>query len=255
MIRDVLAPNPGPFTLHGTRTWLVGENVMIDPGPPIASHVEALLEAQPGVTHILVTHRHADHAPAAVAVARRTNARILAPEGVLGDDDVHERISDGFELDEGTTRIRAVATPGHTREHVCFFTADGDLFSGDMILGEGTTAIFPPDGDMRHYLESLEKLRDLKPQRIFPAHGPVREDAVEWITYYIEHRRERESQIANALRRGPMRIADLRIAIYPDLHPALRQAAEGQLLAHLQHMAGDGRIEWDGATAHSKRSR
>jgi glyoxylase-like metal-dependent hydrolase (beta-lactamase superfamily II) len=251
MIRDVLAPNPGPFTLHGTRTWLLGDKVMIDPGPPIASHVENLLEAQPDVTHILVTHRHADHAPAAVSVARRTNARILAPEGVLDDADVHLRIGDGFEIEEGGMSIRAVATPGHTGEHLCFLTADGDLFSGDMILGEGTTAIFPPDGNMGDYLRSLERLRDLGPRRIFPAHGPTRDDAVEWITYYIEHRRQRESQIAGALQNGPKNIADLRTAIYPELHPALVQAAEGQLQAHLLHMAGDGRIDWDGTTARS----
>jgi len=249
VIRDVLAPNPGPFTLHGTRTWLVGETVMIDPGPPIESHVEALLEAQPGVTSILVTHRHGDHAPGAVPIAQRTGARIFAPEGVFRDDQVFERIGEGFTIVESEVAIRTIATPGHTAEHVCFLTDQGDLFSGDMILGEGTTAIFPPDGNMKDYLESLERLRDLKPRRIRPAHGPVREDAVEWISYYIDHRREREAQILQALEGKALGLTGLRESIYPDLHPALRVAAEGQLLAHLVHMSDDGRIVWDGTAA------
>jgi len=251
VIRDVLAPNPGPFTLHGTRTWLVGERVMIDPGPLIDSHVDALVEAQPGVTHILITHRHGDHAPAAVPVAERTGARILAPEGVLDDTFVSGRITEGFELDAGDTTIRAIETPGHTGEHVCFLTRDGDLFAGDMILGEGTTAIFPPDGNMRDYLASLERLRALSPRRIYPAHGPVRDDAVDWITYYIEHRREREEQIVGALEAGPLRIGGLRSVIYPDLHPLLAGAAEAQLLAHLIHLAEQSRIAWNGEIASS----
>lgn len=252
MIRDVLAPNPGPFTLHGTRTWLVGDSMMIDPGPEIASHVDALLAAQPGVTHILLTHRHADHAPAAVPLARRTGARIFAPEGVLDDAEVHARIGEGSVITAGGETIRTIATPGHTSEHVCFFTDHGDLFSGDTILGEGTSAIFPPDGNMKDYLESLERLRSLAPRRIFPAHGPVREDAVEWISYYIEHRRGRETEIGATLEAGPMSIPELRAAIYPELHPALREAAEGQILAHLQHMEWAGRISWDGTFAQPK---
>lgn len=255
MIRDVLAPNPGPFTLYGTRTWLVGESLMIDPGPDIESHVEALVAAQPGVRHILITHRHADHAPAAVPVAARTGARILAPPGVLNDEVVQARISDGFEIDADGLTIRSVATPGHTGEHVCFFTSDRDLFTGDMVLGEGTTAIFPPDGDMGDYLASLERLRSLEPRRIYPAHGPVRDDAVEWISYYIEHRRSREAQIEATLAGGPLDIEALRAEIYPDLHPALRGAAEGQLLAHLLHMAADGRVMWNGSIARLVHSR
>jgi len=255
MIRDVLAPNPGPFTLYGTRTWLLGDALMIDPGPAIERHVDALLEAQPGVTHILITHRHADHAPAALPVAARTGARIFAPPGVLDDEHVHARIGEGDEVEAGGVRLRTVATPGHTAEHVCFLTGDRDLFSGDTILGEGTTAIFPPDGNMRDYLHSLERLRALEPRRIYSAHGPVREDAVEWISYYIEHRRERERQIAAALENGPAGVADLRRAIYPDLHPALAQAAEGQLLAHLVHMADEGEVEWDGKVARSRSDR
>ncbi|MGK2859250.1 MAG: MBL fold metallo-hydrolase [Thermoanaerobaculia bacterium] len=246
MIRSVLAPNPGPFTLDGTRSWLVGETLMIDPGPAIASHVDALLAAQPRVATILVTHRHADHAPAAVEVARRTGARILAPEGVF-DDDVSERLVDGMRVESEGLVVEAIATPGHTAEHCCFLTSYGDLFTGDTILGEGTTVIFPPDGVMADYMASLRRLRALEPRAIYPGHGPIRTDALAWIDYYIAHREEREAQILAALADGPLGVAELRVQIYPDLHPALRSAAEMQLVAHARHLADRGLIVPEGA--------
>jgi glyoxylase-like metal-dependent hydrolase (beta-lactamase superfamily II) len=237
MIRSVLAPNPAPFTLDGTRSWLVGETLMIDPGPAIDSHVDALLAAQPRVATILVTHRHADHAPAAVDVARRSGARILAPEGVLDDAIVERRLVDGEAIECEGAVITAIATPGHTAEH---------FFTGDTILGEGTTAIFPPDGVMADYMASLRKLRALAPRAIYPGHGPVRTDAVEWIDYYIAHREERERQILEALGEGPLGVAELRARIYPDLHAELRSAAEMQLLAHARHLADRGLVVPDG---------
>jgi glyoxylase-like metal-dependent hydrolase (beta-lactamase superfamily II) len=247
MIRSILAPNPAPFTLDGTRSWLVGETLMIDPGPAIDTHVAALLAAQPRVATILVTHRHADHAPAAVFVAQVSGARILAPEGVFDDAIVAERLVDGMTIEcEGAT-LTAVATPGHTAEHFCFLTSDGDLFTGDTILGEGTTAIFPPDGVMADYMASLRRLRALAPRAIYPGHGPVRTDAVAWIDYYIAHREERERQILAALAEGAMGVAELRVRIYPDLHPELRSAAEMQLLAHAKHLADRGLVAPEGA--------
>lgn len=246
MIRSILAPNPAPFTLDGTRSWLVGETLMIDPGPAIESHVDALLEAQPRVVTILLTHRHADHAPAAVEVARRSGARVIAPEGVLDDDVVTERLVDGATIESAGFVISAIATPGHTAEHFCFITSEGDLFTGDTILGEGTTAIFPPDGVMADYMASLRRLRALAPRAIYPGHGPVRTDAVEWIDYYIAHREERERQILAALADGPLAVAELRVRIYPELHPGLRSAAEMQLLAHARHLADRGLVVPDG---------
>ncbi|HEX7191960.1 MAG TPA: MBL fold metallo-hydrolase, partial [Thermoanaerobaculia bacterium] len=139
-IRSITAPNPGPFTLDGTKTYLVDERVVIDPGPNVESHVEAIRAAMPALDTILITHRHADHAPAALPLKRATGARIVAPRNVLAETD---EVISGGEVVEG---LEVIATPGHTNEHVCFLSSDGDLFTGDTILGFGTTAIFPPDG-------------------------------------------------------------------------------------------------------------
>jgi len=233
-IRSITAPNPGPFTLDGTRTYLVDESIVIDPGPDIASHVNAIARAMPELKTIFITHRHGDHAPAALPLKQRTNARIVAPRGVL--DDVDEIVSGG-EIIEG---IEVIATPGHTAEHVCYLTSAGDLFTGDTILGFGTTAIFPPDGNMRDYIASLRVLRAREPQRIWPAHGPTREDAVALIDEYIAHRLEREQQVLDALKSGARTTAEIRRAIYPDLDPRLARAAEIQITAHLEKLKEEG---------------
>lgn len=233
-IRSIKAPNPGPFTLDGTNTYLVGDHVVIDPGPNIESHVEAIRAAMPGLTTILITHRHGDHAPAALPLSHATRARIVAPRNVLEETD---EIISGGEVVEG---LEVIATPGHTNEHVCFLTSEGDLFTGDTILGFGTTAIFPPDGNMADYIASLRKLRAREPRRIFPAHGPVRDDAVALIDEYIAHRLEREQQVIAALRNGARTVDELRQAIYPDLDPRLRGAAEVQIQAHLNKLQAEG---------------
>src|ERR1043165_2639318 len=116
-VRDIVAPNPGPFTLDGTRTYLIGDDVVLDPGPAIDSHIEKLAALRPRT--ILITHRHADHAPSAVPLKQRTGARIVAPPGVLSDDDVDQRVQDG-DVVEG---LEVIATPGHTGEHVCYLSA------------------------------------------------------------------------------------------------------------------------------------
>lgn len=240
LIRVITAPNPGPLTLDGTNTYLLGEAAVIDPGPAIDSHVDALVAAMPHLETILVTHRHDDHAPAATALRQRTGARILAPRNVLQDDLVDQRLHGGESLTIDGTRIDVIATPGHTREHVCFLTSDGDLFTGDTILGSGTTAVFPPDGHMGDYLRSLRLLRDLRPRRIHPAHGPMREHAVALIDEYIAHRLERERQVVDGLAHGATTPHALRERIYPDLDPRLHRAAEIQLEAHLIKLREEG---------------
>lgn len=236
-IRSITAPNPGPFTLDGTRTYLLGETAVIDPGPAIESHIAAILSAMPRLQTILITHRHEDHAPAATPLRAATGARVIAPLDIAD-----QRISGGEMIPIEDETLEVIATPGHTHEHVCFLTRDGDLFTGDTILGAGTTAIFPPDGNMRDYLQSLRTLRARNPKRIHPAHGPTREDAVALIDEYIAHRLERERQVLEALASGAQSVAEMRQRIYPDLDPRLTGAAEIQLRAHLIKLVEDGVI-------------
>ena len=234
------APNPGPFTLTGTQTYLIGESAILDPGPMIESHVDALRAAMPNLRTILITHRHGDHAPAAIPLKQATGAEIIAPRNVLDDATVDRRVAGGESLTIDGTRIDVIATPGHTNEHVCYLTADGELFTGDTILGFGTTAIFPPDGHMGDYLRSLATLRALQPRRIYPAHGPVRDDAVALIDQYIAHRVERERQVLDAIAAGAKTAQEMRARIYPELDPRLHGAAETQIEAHLIKLREEG---------------
>ena len=242
-IRAILAPNPGPFTLTGTQTYILGDSAVLDPGPLIESHILAIREAAPRLHTILITHRHGDHAPAATALKKISGARVIAPRDVLDDSVVDQRVHGGESLDIDGTRIDVIATPGHTNEHVCYLTPDGDLFTGDTILGTGTTAIFPPDGHMGDYLRSLETLRALQPKRIYPAHGPIREDAVALIDEYIAHRLQRERQVLDAVGSGATSVPQLRAIIYPELDEQLHRAAEIQLTAHLIKLVEEGRAD------------
>jgi glyoxylase-like metal-dependent hydrolase (beta-lactamase superfamily II) len=238
-IRRITAPNPGPLTLSGTQTYLIGDTAVLDPGPDIAEHVAAIRDALPKLDTILITHRHADHAPAAVPLKRMTGARIIAPRDVL--EEVDQRVSGGEVLTIDGETLEVIATPGHTNEHVCYLTAGGDLFTGDTVLGEGTTAIFPPDGHMGDYLRSLALLRSRNPKRIYPAHGPIREDAVAVIDQYIAHRLERERQVLEAVEQGATSVKEMRARIYPDLDVRLHRAAEIQIEAHLIKLREEGR--------------
>ena len=241
-IRSITAPNPGPFTLDGTRTYLLDDRAVVDPGPAIESHVAAIAAAMPALRTIFITHRHGDHAPAALPLKRRTGARIVAPRGVLDETDLV--VADGDVVDG----LEVIATPGHTNEHVCYLTAGGDLFTGDTILGSGTTTIFPPDGNMGDYIRSLRRLRERRPRRIFPAHGPTRDDAVALIDEYIAHRLQRERQVLDAIAAGARTAAEMRARIYPDLDPRLHGAAEIQIEAHLAKLREEG---WAGLRAES----
>ncbi len=241
-VRTLIAGNPGPYTLDGTRTYLLNDTAVLDPGPALEDHLETILDALPQLEAIFVTHRHDDHAGAVAALRERTGARVYAPAGCLGATGVDHLVESGESFPVADGSLEVIATPGHTAEHVCYLSEDGALFTGDTILGEGTTTIFPPDGDMGDYLDSLRKLRDRNPSRIYPGHGPVRDDAVALIEEYIAHRELREKQIVEALDSGPASPLELRKRIYPDLHPALYQAAELQMRAHLDLLSE--RVWW-----------
>ena len=243
MIETIVAPNPGAFTLQGTCTYVVDGSICVDPGPAIEAHIDAIIAAAPRLRAIAVTHRHADHAPGARLLAERLHLPIYAPAGVI--DGEHHQLRDGDLVAEGAT-LRAIATPGHTAEHFCFITEDRELFTGDTVLGEGTTVIFPPDGHMGSYLDSLRKLMALEPRIIYPGHGPARHDAIALLQQYIDHRNERERQIEAALASGAADVSELRTRIYDDLDPRLYRAAELQLESHLVHLQERSRATREG---------
>lgn len=241
-VRALIAPNPGPYTLDGTRTYVLNDDTILDPGPAIEAHLESILRSCGPIESIFVTHRHDDHAGLVAMLRRRSGARVHAPAGALEQEIVDHRVESGESFVVGDGTLEAIATPGHTAEHVCYLSEDGALFTGDTILGEGTTTIFPPDGDMGDYLASLRTLRDLAPDRIYPGHGPMRADAVRLIDDYIAHREMRERQILQALESAPATPRKLREQIYPDLQTALHAAAELQMRAHLDLLIRKARV-------------
>lgn len=251
-VRVVLAPNPSPMTLDGTRTYLVGRArpAVIDPGPALEAHVAAVEAALGGVrpAAILLTHSHADHAGAAPMLAERTGAPVWAAAGGERGLRVDRRLADGDRLETDAGTLLAVATPGHAPDHVAFLLRQGApggaglLFVGDHLMGEGdTTLVAPPEGDLADYLRSLERLRGLGAATLYPAHGPPIEDADAALDRYAEHRRVRVGQVREALREGPADPAGLVLRVYgPDLHPGLARAAEGSLHAVLGYLESRG---------------
>jgi glyoxylase-like metal-dependent hydrolase (beta-lactamase superfamily II) len=264
VVRRVLAPNPSAFTFTGTQSFIVGEGevAVIDPGPDDRNHVEALIAAVAGerVAAIVCTHTHRDHSPASRALAAATGAPIVGcaplaiedggpradasfdfdyvPDRVLGDG---ERIEgEGWALD-------AVATPGHTSNHLCFaLEGTGILFTGDHVMGWSTTIVSPPDGDMSDYMASLELLVPRGDTAYFPAHGPPIEDPKAHVARLIEHRRMRERQIVAALESGTARIEAMVPSLYADIDPRLHPAAACSVLAHLIDLETRGLVRTEG---------
>ena len=252
LVRRVLAPNGSPFTYTGTQTYLVGGPdgvAVIDPGPAEADHLAALERAIGGasVVAILCTHTHRDHSPAAAPLAERTGAPVVgcaplaldtggpradapfdstyAPDKVLADGD---RVSG-----PGWT-LTAVATPGHTSNHLCFaLDGTGALFTGDHVMGWSTTVVAPPDGDMADYMASLDKLRARGDRVYYPAHGPAVNNPRQLVRGMIGHRRQRERQIVKLLGESPQDIAAMVPRMYKGVNEYLWPAAGLSVLAHL----------------------
>ena len=263
-IARVLAHNPSAFTYTGTQTYVVGtgEVSVIDPGPNLPEHLAALHEAigdRPLVA-ILCTHTHRDHSPAAGPLAAATGAPVIgcaplvldslgpradeafdasyAPDRVLGDG---EAVAvDGM-------RLVAVATPGHTSNHLCYAVGDA-LFTGDHVMGWSTTVVFPPDGDMAAYMSSLEKLRGRDDRIFFPAHGPPVAKPQQYLRGLIGHRMQRERQIRRLLEGAARAVPEIVAAAYPGLDPRLTTAAGGSVLAHLLDLEARGLVERQGET-------
>ena len=240
-IRRVLAPNPGPFTLEGTNTWVVGGPpvIVIDPGPVDDGHLEEVLREAGSVGSILLTHHHPDHAPGAAALAALSGAPVMASHPAEGE----VRLTDGQRIEAPGLELVCVATPGHTRDHMAFHApAAGALFTGDAVLGRGTSVVDPPEGDVAAYIESLKTMRSLGARVVYPGHGPAVWDAPAKLEEYMQHRKLRERQVLEGLANGAARAEELVPAIYSDYPEALHPAAARSVLAHLLKLERERRV-------------
>ena len=263
LVARVLAPNPSRFTYTGTQTYLVGDDrgvAVIDPGPAEPDHLAAL-EAAIGDTPLVAiacTHTHRDHSPAAAPLAERTGAPIIgcaalvptgggAPTGEEPFDTSYRPTSvlaDGEAISGPGFTLIAVATPGHTSNHLCFALEEsGALFTGDHVMGWSTSVVVPPDGDMGQYMASLDKLRAREDRVFYPAHGPAVERPAKLLRGLIAHRRQRERQITRLLEeRGPLAIVDMVPEMYAAIDRALWPAAGMSVNAHLVELERQGRV-------------
>ena len=249
-IRRLVAPNPSMMTGPGTNTYLFGSDAVavLDPGPVIDSHLQAIEAAAAGnIRWVLVTHTHRDHSPAAAVLAKRVGAELLgspAPEGGHQDLTVApDRIlEDGDCLNVDGIDIEAIRTPGHASNHLCYRHAEQDwIFTGDHVIDGSTVVINPPDGNMKDYLESLEKLKRRYPVALAPGHGDLINDPQRLVDWIIAHRLERETKVLLALRANP-RLTSMELVphVYADVDKKLYGWAERSLLAHLIKLQADG---------------
>jgi glyoxylase-like metal-dependent hydrolase (beta-lactamase superfamily II) len=241
----VLAPNPDVYTLEGTNTWIVGEapSVVIDPGPDIPAHLEEVARVAGRVGAVFVTHDHPDHAPGAAAFAEAARAPLYAFR-LPGA----EHLRDGQVVRTGDLEIAAIHTPGHSADHVVFHLArEGALFTGDAVLGRGTSFIDPPEGDLVKYLRSLHRMQELAPRTLYPGHGPVVMRAGAKLQEYLDHRAEREQQVLAALADGPRAIPAIVETIYVDYPPEVHPLAARSVLAQLVKLQAEGRVARTGA--------
>lgn len=273
-IRQIRAQNPSPLTGSGTNTWIVGSGsvAVIDPGPALPAHLEAILATlEPGeaIAAILVTHPHRDHSELAPALSARSGAPVmgfgqagsgrsplmtrLLQDGLTGGGEgadaafVPDRcLMDGEAVTGGDWELTALHTPGHMGEHLCF-AAGETLFSGDHVMGWSTSLVSPPDGDMGAYMASLERLRAGRWSRFLPGHGEAIETPAERMAELASHRRQRETQILAALGQGPATPAELAMRVYAGTPASLLPAATRNTLAHLIDLVERNRIGTDGA--------
>ena len=264
LVRRVLAPNPSAFTYTGTQTYLVGrgEVAVIDPGPDLEPHVEAILGATAGerIVAIVCTHTHRDHSPAARALKAATGAPIIGCAPLAIEDD-GPRADAAFDVDYAPDRvladggqvsgpgwtIEAVATPGHTSNHLCFALLEAKaLFTGDHVMGWSTSVISPPDGDMADYMASLEKLMARDDAVYYPAHGEPVEKPQRFVRGLAGHRKQREGQILRLLREKERPIPSMVEKMYVGVDPRLHGAAGRSVLAHLIDLETRGVVARNG---------
>lgn len=263
-IARVLAHNPSAFTYFGTQTYLIGtsEVAVVDPGPDLPEHLYALEEAIGGrpVAAIICTHTHRDHSPASRPLAEHTGAPIVgcaalsletvgprADAAFDGDYRPDRELADGDAIMVDGDQLTAVATPGHTSNHLCLAYRKA-LFSGDHVMGWSTTVVVPPDGDMGVYMQSLDKLRKRDDRVYYPAHGPAVTNPQQYVRHLVGHRLHREKQILRLVTEQPRAILDIVAKAYPGLDPRLTIAAGGSVLAHLVDLERRGLVQRGGET-------
>ncbi len=272
LVRRVLAANASPYTFTGTQTYVIGagsEVAVIDPGPAGTGvpghadtngdgHVEAILAAigSAKLVAIMCTHTHRDHSPAAAPLKAATGAPIIGCAPLVLEDDgpradaafdptyAPDRILvDGERLSGAGWTIEAVATPGHTSNHLCYSLVEsGALFTGDHVMAWSTSVVSPPDGDMAAYMQSLQKLHDREDRVLYPAHGPAVTNPRQLVRGMLGHRRSREAQILRLLGEAPQAIPQMVAAMYKGLDPRLTGAAGRSVLAHLIDLERQGRV-------------
>ena len=280
LVRRVLAPNASPYTYTGTQTYLIGagdEVAVIDPGPAgtgveghadthgeghVAAIIAALGDAK--LAAILCTHTHRDHSPAAAELKRLTGARIIGCAPLMLEDDgpradaafdpdyTPDRVlGDGEQLHGPDWTLTAVATPGHTSNHLCYaLEQSGALFTGDHVMAWSTSVVSPPDGDMAAYMASLQKLHDRDDKVLYPAHGPAISNPKQLVRGMLGHRRSREAQILRLLEASPQPIPAMVTAMYKGLDPRLNGAAGRSVLAHLIDLRHKRRVTNEGDRWH-----
>lgn len=262
----LVAENPGPFTFKGTNTYLVGSKslAVIDPGPADTRHHEAILEAAGGreITHIFVTHAHRDHVDGLYALKSATGAKSIGfgraqlsvPEALKspsGKDFVDLAFApdvcahDGQVLEGEDWAIEAIHTPGHAPDHMCFALAGrGAIFSGDHVMSWNTTVIAPPEGNMAHYMASLDRLLKIDSELYLPGHGGKLEDARRSVKAFLLHRQWREQAILNAISSRQATVRDMVRLIYRDLDRSLLAAAGLSIMAHVEHLREQGAVTY-----------
>ena len=276
LVRRVLAPNASPYTATGTQTYVIGAGsdvAVIDPGPAGTGeaghadtngggHIEAILRTigDAKLVAILCTHTHRDHSPAAMPLKAATGAPIIGCAPLVLQDDGPRAdaafdptyspdrvLLDGERITGDGWTIAAVATPGHTSNHLCYSLIEsGALFTGDHVMGWSTSVVSPPDGDMGAYMASLTKLLDRDDAVYYPAHGPAVTNPRQLVRGMLGHRRQREAQVLRQLAAGVDRIPDMVTAMYKGLDPRLEGAAGRSVLAHLLELQKQGRVAQTG---------
>ena len=249
-VRRIVAPNPGPMTGPGTNTYVIGDTelAVIDPGPAIPSHVEAILACVgERLRYVVCTHTHPDHSPGAAVLAAKTGATLV---GRVTADDRHQdltfqpeaQVEDDARIAGDGWTLRAIRTPGHVDNHVCYLLEEeGVVFAGDHIMNGSTVVIVPPGGSMAHYIASLKRLLEYDVRTVAPGHGDLIPDCRAEVEKLVRHRMMREAKVARALVLEPQSLDTLVVSVYDDVDPAMHEWAKLSLLAHLIKLESEGR--------------